>query len=163
MKKLLFSIILLLPLTGCSSDGLVHDKAYLRAAAVDGNTYVMSFFAGEDIVTAQADSPEAAVSAAEELIGREIFTGFTELIILDDCPDGAEVLADMLKKWRVSPSCIAVSGDSGLLYDTDPEVLEGQVRQAQRHGTAPECGIVYVLSQLLDEKNSALLPELKGG
>ena len=163
MKRLipvaLFAAFLL---TGCGNAGLVHDKAYLRAAAVDGSTVTFSFFSDIPPVTVTAGSPGEGKAAAELIEGKEIFTGFTELIILGDCsPCGT--LTAMLNEWKVSPSCLTVSGEGSLLLDNPPELLEGCVRQAQAQGKAPECDIVTILSGLLSEKKTAHTPQLTAG
>ena len=121
-------------LTGCASDGNVSDKSYLRAAVIGADSVTMSFFSEEDEpVTVSVDSPEEARSAAELSGGKKIFTGYTELVILDGC-DSADTLGFMLNEWKVSPSCIvACPRGSGaeLLSTRTAEELEGAVRVAQ--------------------------------
>ena len=60
MKKML--MLLLFPavlLTGCSSRGNVNEKAYLRAAAVDGDSVTFVFFnEDEGTVTVPLSDPE---------------------------------------------------------------------------------------------------------
>ena len=148
-------------LTGCR-EGTVHDKAYLRAAAVDGDRVTMSFFSDIGPVEVSAASPSEAVSAAELCLGREVFTGFTELIILGDCPP-AETLSELFTKWELPSSCITAAGRGSLLLDTSPELLSGSVRQAQAQGELPDCDIVTVLSGLLGKKKTAQAPELGSG
>ncbi len=150
-------------LTGCASDGNVSDKSYLRAAVIGADSVTMSFFSEEDEpVTVSADSPEEACSAAELSGGKKIFTGYTELVILDGC-DSADTLGFMLNEWKVSPSCIvACPRDSGaeLLSTRTAEELEGAVRVAQEQELLGRCDIVTVLGGLLGRDGAAEVPEL---
>lgn len=150
-------------LTGCSSDGSVSDKSYLRAAVIGADSVTMSFFSEDDgVVTAEADSPEKACSAAELSGGKRIFTGYTELIILDGC-DSAEVLTFMLNEWKVSPSCIVACPDgngAALLSERSAEELEGAVRVAQKQELVGRCDIVTVLGGLLGSSRTAEVPVL---
>lgn len=147
---LLFSAVLL---TGCSSRGNVNEKTYLRAAAVDGDSVTFVFFnEDEGTVTVPLSDPEKAKPAAELAIGKEIFTGHTEIVLLGDC-DREEVLKHILKKWRVSPSCMAVESDGKgeiILKARNPKRLTGIIEQAQEKDLAPKCDIITVLSRLLD-------------
>ena len=149
-------------LTGCASDGNVSDKSYLRAAVIGADSVTMSFFSEEDEpVTVSADSPEEARSAAELSGGKKIFTGYTELVILDGS-DSADTLELMLNEWKVSPSCIvACPKGSGaeLLSARKAEELEGAVRVAQEQELIGRCDIVNVLGGLLGS-GSAEVPEL---
>jgi len=163
MKRIIPAAILAAAaLTGCREAGTVHDKAYLRAAAVDGGKVTMSFFSDISPVEVSAGSPAEAVSAAELRLGRRIFTGFTELVILGDC-EPADTLSALFTEWKLPPSCIAASGRGSILLGSPPELLEGSVRQGQEQGIIPECDIVTVLSGLLSEKKTARAPELGSG
>lgn len=150
-------------LTGCASDGNVSDKSYLRAAVIGADSVTMSFFSEEDEpVTVSVDSPDEARSAAELSGGKKIFTGYTELIVLDGC-DSADTLGFMLNEWKVSPSCIvACPRGSGaeLLSTRTAEELEGAVRVAQEQELLGRCDIVTVLGGLLGSDRSAEVPEL---
>lgn len=154
MKKLLmlliFSAVLL---TGCSSRGNVNEKAYLRAVAVDGGAVTFVFFnEDEGTVAVPLGDPEKAKPAAELAIGKEIFTGHTEIVLLGDC-DREEVLEYILKQWRVSPSCMAAESDGSgevILKARNPEQLTGIIEQAQKKGIVPSCDIITVLGRILD-------------
>lgn len=163
MKRILPAAMLAAAaLTGCREAGTVHDKAYLRAAAVDGGTVTMSFFSDIAPLEISAASPSDAVSAAELRLGRKVFTGFTELVILGDCPP-SDTLTELFTEWKLPPSCIAAAGEGSILLDTPPELLEGSVRQAQEQGVISECDIITVLSGLLGKKRTARAPELSSG
>ncbi len=154
MKKVLMMLIFSAALlTGCSSRGNVNEKAYLRAAAVDENSATFVFFnKDEGAVTVPLSDPERAKSAAELAIGKEIFTGHTEIVLLGDC-DREKVLEYILKQWRVSPSCMAAESEGKgeiILKGRDPEQLTGIIEQAQKKNLAPSCDIITVLSRLLD-------------
>ena len=165
MKRLRFAPVLLAAglLTGCASDGNVSDKSYLRAAVIGRDTVTLAFFSEEDEpVTVAADSPEAARTAAELAGGHKIFTGYTELIVLDGC-DSAATLDFMLSEWKVSPSCIVacpVGDGAALLSARKPEELEGAVKVAQAQELLGRCDIVTVLGGLLSGDRRAEVPEL---
>lgn len=135
--------------TGCTSTGQVSDKSYVRCVGTDGKTVTLSFFSDERIITAEGHDISSALAAAEIKAGRPVVTGFTELMILGDC-DRKAVLEDMLKEWKVSPSCMVMySGDPGFtIENTDPSLLEGRLKEAVRQGKAPECDIVTVLGNM---------------
>lgn len=154
MRKILMLMILsAMMLTGCTSRGNVNEKAYLRAAAVDDGSVTLVFFnEDEGTVTVPLGDPDEAKQAAELVIGKEIFTGHTEIVLLGDC-DRGEVLKHILKQWRVSPSCMAAEskGDGGIILKArDPEQLTGIIEQAQEKKLAPKCDIITVLSRILD-------------
>ena len=157
----IFCAAALLTLCGCSS-GRVNDKYYLRAMQVytdDDTSLDMEFFA-EDISVRRAsgDGLSVAKKQAELMCGKEISTGYTELLIIggSGCCD---VLTDMLNDWRVSPSCLVICcTDGSLLTESSAEQLTGAVREAVRQGIVPECGLKTVLGDLLH--GSAEVPEL---
>lgn len=163
MKKFLFLTLGLLMLTGCSSNGNVSKRAYLRAAALDGNKFTLSFFTEEDgVITITADNPEEAKKIAELSVGKEIFTGHTELIMLKNC-DNLETLDYMLHEWKVSPSCIIAQPEFNgrtILSQKKPEELTGSIKMAQEQELAPDCDIITVLSGLLNDDGTAETAEL---
>ena len=148
-------------LTGCTSNGLVHDKYYVRAAAVTpGSPLVMTlvFFSDEEApVTVSGDSMSDALDKAQLDTGRKIFTGFTELLIVDGSST-ADTLEYMLDEWKLSPSCSIAYSDSGsrLLMNEPAEKLRGAVEEAVRLGKAPDCGIAEVLKKLLTDGSAEL-------
>ena len=162
MKKLLIpAVIAVLTLTGCSA-GRLQERGWLRAAAVENGRYAFSFFGDTEPVSLKAESLSEALHAAELRCGREIFTGYTELIVLRDCP-AKGLLSEMLTDWRVSPDCIVVESISDpcrLLTDGSAELIEGSVKRAAEKGEVPESSILSVLSGLLSSKDSAEIPSV---
>ena len=160
MKFILISAAALFCLTGCSATGLVHDKYYVRAASVTHGDKVgitFSFFSGEETVSAYGDTIDEALEAAQLRAGKQIFTGYTELIVMDG-DSTADTLEYMLEEWKVSPSCIAAYSDAGseLLRYGDPEQLRGSVEEAVRLGRIGKSGAVDVLEQLLSENKAEI-------
>lgn len=165
-KKLLIVIWLgMFSLTGCAATGLVHDKHYLRAVSITVGSeteLTMTFFTDDkQAVTAKGKDISTAMKNAEILTGKPIFTGYTELVVLGGC-EYEETLEILLNDWKVSPSCIvAHSGNGGrTLAENDTEELTGSIKRARDQGKAPECDIITVLGDLLDEKSSAEIAEL---
>lgn len=159
-KTILFlGMVLLFTLTGCETNGRVHDKNYLRAVSVSGDgekTVTFTFFTkdGKYITTSGKDITEAK-ELAELRTGKKIFTGYTEMIVLDG-HNSIDTLEFMLHKWKVSPSCIiAYSENDDNIFENSVERLTGSVENAVRQGKAPECDIITVMSGLLGEKQSA--------
>lgn len=142
--------------TGCASSGLVHDKAYLRAACINcdgGVSLTLAFFTDDARpVSASGKDIREALDAAELAAGRRIFTGFADLILLEG-DISAETVGHVLSEWKVSPSCLVAVSSEGeyLLRHKDPEQLHGSVQEAVRQGVVPECGIIDVLGDLLAE------------
>lgn len=149
--------ILILPallfafLTGCAS-GKIHEKSYLRAAAVsgeNGGALSLAFFDDDTVVEAAGRDMHDALKAAALKTGKPVFTGYTELIIIDgtNCRDR---LVHMLNDWKVSPSCLVIyCGDSGeLLKKWDTEKLIGAAKQAVEQGNAPNCDMITLLGKL---------------
>lgn len=150
MRKILilFSFLSVITLTACSSHGNVSRRAYVRTAAIDGNTLTLAFFSGEEPVSVSADDLEKAKSKAEIEVGKEIFVGHTELILLSDC-DSREILEYIFRQWKPSPSCMVlnVSENGGeAVKNRDPEELSGAVKIAVEQGKLPECDIINVLA-----------------
>lgn len=140
-------------LSGCAASKRVHDKSYLRAAAVGGTdkkTLTLTFYDEDSAVIGIGDDIDSAKHDAELQIGKEIFTGHTELVITDD-NDVAERLQYFLNDWKVSPTCVVAVGQYGseLLQNTDAEILLGSVKQAKEQKIAPDCDIITVLGKLL--------------
>lgn len=141
-------------LTGCS--GHIHDKSYLQAAAIEGideKTLTLSFYGEDSVVIGIGDDTDSAKHDAELKLGKEIFTGYTELAILDN-EENAEWLEYLLNEWRVPPSCIIASGSSELLQNVSADKLIGSVNEAKKQGTAPKCDIITVLSKLLHSESA---------
>ncbi|MDE7364488.1 MAG: hypothetical protein K2N27_06335 [Ruminococcus sp.] len=163
VKRILFLSLALATLTSCSSHGNVSTKAYLRAMAVDGKKITFAFFEEEQKpITITAENPAKAKEIAELSIGKEIFTGHTELILLKNC-DNLETLDFMLHKWKMSPSCMIAKPEYNgrtILAQANPENLTGSIETAKKHGLASECDIITVLSGFLSESESAEVAEL---
>lgn len=166
MKKkiILSAMMILLTFTGCESNGRVHDKNYLRAVSVSGDkekTVTFTFFTkdGKYVTTSGKDINEAK-EMAELRTGRKIFTGYTEMIVIDG-HNSIDTLEFMLNKWKVSPSCIiAYSEDDEDIFSSSVEMLTGSVDNAVKQGKTPECDIITVMSKLLGEKHSAQIAEI---
>lgn len=166
IKKLLIVAWLgMFSLTGCAATGLVHDKHYLRAVSItEGNEteLTMTFFTDDKkVVTVKGKDISTAMKNAEVLTGKPIFTGYTELVVLSGC-EYEDTLEFMLNDWKVSPTCIVAHSNDGsrVLAKEDAETLAGSVKRARDQGKAPECDIITVLGDLLDEKSSAEIAEL---
>lgn len=163
IKRFLLLSLGIITLTGCSSHGNVSTKAYLRAAALDGNKLTLAFYSEEqETITVTADNPAQAKEIAELSIGKEIFTGHTELIMLKNC-DNLEILDFMLHEWKLSPSCMIAQPEYNgrmILAQANSENLTGSIKIAQKQNISPECDIITVLSGLLGENESAEVAEL---
>ena len=149
-------------LTGCSA-GRIQERSYLLALAANGEArkeLTFAFYAEDGTVTAEGESMTLARNSAGLKNGKEIFAGYTELIIVDgiDCRD---LLAEMLNSWKVSPSCRVVYSRDGreLLESTGAEKLIGITEQAVKQGLAPKCDMITILGELC-EYGSAEVVEL---
>lgn len=156
MRKILilFSILSVITLTACGSQGNVSRRAYVRTAAIDGNTLTLAFFSGEETVSVSADDLEKAKSKAEVEIGKEIFVGHTELILLSDC-DNHEILEHIFRQWKPSPSCMVLEiNENGgeAVRNRDPEELTGAVKVAIEQGKLPKCDIINVLANISEKE-----------
>ena len=156
---------LMMMTAGCASEQVL-DKHYVRAAAIMGAEQKTAVFAFYDEKTKPCgDSGEGLnqiCKKSELKLGKSLFTGHTELVILGEC-DYEAVLEELLNEWRVSPSCLIAFGgdDSGkLLEEYDPERLADSIEHAVDQGEAEKCDIVTVLSGLLGDENSAEIPVL---
>lgn len=163
---ILLSAVVVFSFAGCESDGRVHDKNYLRAVSVSGNiekSVTFVFFTKDGkYLTVSAENLEKALSLAEIKTGRKIFTGYTELILTDG-ENTAETLEFMLHKWKVSPSCIvALAGESAenIFSENSVEKISGSVKMAVNQGKSPECDIITVLAELLDDGRTAQTAEI---
>ena len=163
VKKFLLLSLGLFTLTGCSSHGNVSTKAYLRAAALDGNKLTFAFYSEEQkAITVTAENPAEAKKIAELSIGKEIFTGHTELIMLKNC-NNLETLDFMLHEWKLSPSCMIAQPEYNgrtILAQADPENLTGSIKTAQKQELSRKCDIITVRSGLLDDDETVEIAEL---
>lgn len=139
-------------LCGCNASGRVHDKAYLRAAALDDEgSITLAFFSDDEALTVRGGDIPEALGNAEVKLGKRIFTGYTELVILSSS-QGCEELKYLLRDWRVPPSCLTVcSSGSGerILKSNDPQALADGVRLAAKRDDAPPSDIITVLENML--------------
>ena len=163
MKRLLFASAAALAMifaAGCAS-GRIHERSYLRAAAADNGRLTFSFFNEDDTIVGTGDDMDSAKSSAELLGGKPIFTGYTELVIVDG-RDSLALLDYMLDSWKLSPSCTVIYSDNGeeLLSEYDAELLIGMTEQAVKQGIAPQCDIITVLGELC-HKGQAEVAELR--
>lgn len=159
MRKLIAAAISAVFLTGCSA-GNISSRKYIRAVSVEEEKTSIAFYGEEGDKFTSADSPEKICKTAEIGLGKSVFTGHTELIILGDC-DYRENLEYFLTEWKVSPTCIvAYGGDNAsyILREGDAEQLAESIRYAEEQGKAPESGIVDVLGGLMGEEKSAEIP-----
>lgn len=161
MKKrlLLIPALLFVFLTGCAS-GKIHEKSYLRAAAVsgeEGRSLVLAFFDEDTAVESFGENMDDSVKKAGLKAGKPVFTGYTELVIIDGT-DCRELLVHILNEWKVSPSCIVAYCGNGekLLKEGDSEKLIGAAKQAVEQGIAPECDIITVLGKLCNGRTAEI-------
>ena len=168
-KKILFLSLMIMTafcFCSCESNGRVHDKNYLRAVSVSGSdkkTVTFTFFTkdGKYITTSGKDI-DSAIELAELQTGRKIFTGYTEMILIDDF-NSIDTLEYMLHKWKVSPSCIvAYAGENAeeIFKNSSVERLSGSVHTAIKQGKSPECDIITVLGELLSSEKKAEIAEI---
>lgn len=156
MKKIILAAMCIF-LTGCSSGIDVNEMAYVRAAAVDGDTMTFSFYLDEQALTLSADSMDNAKAAAELALGKKLFTGHTELVILGEC-DEKKVLDYMLSKWKVPPACIIAESENGseILKNRTAEEIVGVLKRAEEKGITEKSDIVTVLGRILNGKKNHL-------
>ena len=155
------AVLALISAAGCSS-GRIHERSYLRAAAVsESGQLTFSFFDEDDTIACSGNDADSAKSSAELIGGKPIFTGYTELIIIDG-KDSLAILDHMLDSWKLSPSCTVAYSDNGgeLLRNNDAELLIGITEQAVKQGIAPKCDIITVLGELC-RRGEAEVAELR--
>lgn len=161
MRKFIFwGIILLFTLTGCESNGRVHNKNYLRAVAVNENNVTFNFFNDDEIITIDTNNLDFAKESAEICAGKKIFTGYTEIILINK-PDSIATLEFMLKNWNISPSCLIAYSDNNI-FENNIEDLTGSINMAIKQKKIPECDIITVMSNLLGREHSAEIAEISG-
>ena len=162
IKYLLAAAAAVLSLTGCGNTQEVQNKSYLRAVSINKEiTAVMAFYSEtEENFSAHGNDLEELKDNAEISLGRTLFTGHTEMIVLGDC-DYTETLTFLLNEWKISPSCMIISGDESACRNASQTV--DSVRRAVEKNEAPECDIVTVLSALLSENGSAEIPLFNNG
>ena len=148
MKKILASILICTTLTGCTTKQ-VHDKYYLQTIYIKNKndriyTEMVFYNDNSEIVEAVGDNFDEILKKSELSCGKTIFTGHTELIIMNNC-DNYETLDYMLNEFKVSPSCKAVLGSDNL----DVEYITSDViNVAIEQKKAPKCDIITILSDL---------------
>lgn len=146
MKRILSALISMIMLTGCAS-GNISNREYIRGIYIGADEISVGFY-GEDreIFSSENDSPETICETAALALGKEIFTGHTELIVLGDC-DRRKVLEYLLREWKVSPSCVVISGDELPENDKIEQTAES-VRIAEKMNDEKSHNIVAVLKNI---------------
>lgn len=161
MKKIILAVMCIF-LTGCSTGIDVNEMAYVRAAAIEGDRVTFSFYLDEEVLSLSADTIEDAKSAAELAVGKELFTGHTELVILEQGNE-QKILEFMLNQWKVPPACrVAYAENVGeILENRQAEEIVGVLKRAEEKDLTEKCDIVTVLGKILNGK-SGDLPMLTG-
>ncbi len=156
MKKIILAVMCIF-LTGCSTGIDVNEMAYVRAAAIEGDNVTFSFYLDENVLSLSADTIEDAKSAAELAIGKEIFTGHTELVILGQ-GEKRDILEFMLNQWKVPPACrVAYAENVGeILENRQAEEIVGVLKRAEEKDLTEKCDIVTVLGKILNGENGDL-------
>lgn len=156
MKKIILAVMCIF-LTGCSTGIDVNEMAYVRAVAVDSGNVTFAFYLDEQVISVSADSLESAESAAELALGKKIFTGHTELVILNEC-DERETLEYMLSEWKAPPSCRVANGENAveILKNRKAEEIVGVIETAEEKYLTEKCDIVTVLGNFLNGENGDL-------
>lgn len=156
MKKIILAVMCIF-LTGCSTGTDVNEMAYVRAVAVEGDSVTFAFYLDEQILTVSANDMNKAKSEAELTLGKKIFTGHTELVILGKC-DEAAVLDFMLSQWKVPPACKVAEVENGgeILKNRKAEEIVGVLKMAEEKNTTEKCDIVAVLGRFLHKRNGNL-------
>lgn len=161
MKKIILMVLCIF-LSGCSTGTDVNEMAYVRAAAIEGDKVILSFYLDEEVLSISTDTLENAKSAAELALGKEIFTGHTELVVLGQ---GAErnTLEFVLNQWKVPPACrVAYAENVGeILKNRKAEEIVGVLKRAEEKNLTEKCDIVTVLGKILNGE-SGNLPMLTG-
>lgn len=155
MKRILAVIVSAFFLTGCS-DGNISQREYVRAVLADKSGTSLAFYSGEEIFSSEKN-PQEVCGEAEIHLGKSIFTGHTELIVLGEC-DFRETLENMLMEWKVPPTCIvAYAGDNAAYTLSENAERDAQsVRQAEEKGLTEECNITDVLGKLIREGKASV-------
>lgn len=150
MKKIIVAVMCIF-LTGCSTGTDVNEMAYVRAVAIEGDSVTFAFYLEEQVLTVSADSPDKAKSAAELSLGKKIFTGHTELVILGEC-DKREILDYMLSQWKVPPACKVTECENGkeILNNRKAEDIVGILKLAEEKKIMEKCDIVTVLGRYVN-------------
>ena len=112
----------------------------------------MTFF-NDDMIKFSSDIKNAKQSA-EEITGREIFTGHTELVVLNDC-DEISILAFLLNEWKVSPDCTVIFDSGDILEKKDTDDITGTVKILEKENKTDKSDIVSTLSRLINHVNSS--------
>ncbi len=156
MKKIILAVMCIF-LTGCNTGIDVNEMAYVRAAAVGGDRVTFSFYLDEEVLSLSADNIEDAKSAAELALGKEIFTGHTELVILEQGNE-QKILEFMLNQWKVPPACrVAYAEKVGdILKNRKAEEIVGVLKRAEEKRLTEKCDIVTVLGKILNGESGDL-------
>lgn len=145
MKRIFLAIMAVVSLTSCGTRQ-VHDKYYVQTLYISGkdrmNAKMVFFNENSEPVTANGESFDEIKEKCELSSGKSIYTGHTEVIVLNDC-NVREALNFMLNEWKVSPSCRVVLGSKNADNIT-ADAIDIAIEQKK----APQCDIVTVLSDL---------------
>ena len=154
-KKLILlvtGVMMCMTLAGCA--GEVYEKSYLQTFYVSGGingeiTANMRFYDDTPDIIESGRSLGEIIRKAEMRCGKAVVTGHTEIIVLNGC-DIRETLVFMLRERKVPPSCYAVIGDGDI--ENFGNVSKYQIiEHAIEKDEIPECGLITVLSSLLNK------------
>ncbi len=157
MKKIWILLLLVPLLAGCES---VSDRLYTETVGLTGTQpvriYVQSLKT-EDILSAQGSLPAEALCAAEDLGGRKIFIGHTELLCMDGSftPETAE---ELLLSEGLSPACKLLYTDVDGYFQNESDCTADMLRISEKNGRLPRTELATALQEWLGAGEMALLP-----
>lgn len=159
--KYIILILSILILTAAESDD-IRETSYVRGISISGHNCTIDFF-DEDTepVTVNAEKMSDIPELAELQTGTKIFTGYTELVILNNC-DYSEILESALNDFKVSPNCIVAEGKTDFRNESS-EFLISQINRIVEQKILPECDLITVLGNLLNNNTSLTLPRITYG
>ncbi len=154
MKVLIASILTMtLFLTGCSSKTEVRDRAFVQAVSTkyDDEKVAVSvrLFDDENCYSGEGEDFFSAVEDAELKQDKYFFTGHLEFIITEN-DKNRELLEELIKSNKVSPSCFMVYSDNAesIIKNIDCDKFSGILKLRSEKGEALKKDIWTVLEEI---------------
>ncbi len=160
MRRILCSVILLMTLTGCSTDSLA-DRVYTRALGLSGKetlAFTLQAFEEEGCETYCAPGIPDAIRLAQADAGGRIFIGHTELLCINGTSDPA-LTEKLFYEEGLSPGCkVLFTAPDTFLRHADAAETVHSLRMAERDGLLASTDLASILEEWSGRWETALLP-----
>ncbi|MGN0613463.1 MAG: Ger(x)C family spore germination C-terminal domain-containing protein [Porcipelethomonas sp.] len=167
VKRLIYPLLLLPVLSGCSQSSDVRSKAFIKEMGADwsdGLHVSLRTFGSDDVISGSGATLLSAVGDCENSQEKNLFAGHLEVFAAS--PENiSDDLMTLLSNNRISPSCyvICIPENASEFIENSGGDLAGMIESNGRNGVIVPKNISSVVNDLLEDDRKAAVPTIKDG